>query len=115
VKRFARTFFHLLLRQMLVLGLVFTPLAQPMSLAAPLSQGQATTTMAGCHHARQQPAESGGCCWNKGHACHCAMAAALPVAASLTDLQLATFSRPTSFRSMIVAALSPPEPPPPRT
>lgn len=102
---------------MLVLGLVFTPLAQPMSLAAtPSSSGQAAPMMAGCHHhARQPPAQSSGCCWNKGHACHCAMAVALPIAAPLSDLQVATFSRPTSFRSMIVTALSPPEPPPPRT
>jgi hypothetical protein len=117
VKRLVRTLFQLILRQLLVLGLAFTPLAQPISLAAaaamPASKS-AAPMMAGCHHhAHQQPDESGGCCWKKGSACHCAMTVALP-ASPLPDAQFATFARPTSSRTMTVASLSPPEPPPPR-
>ena len=120
MKRRIRAAFEALVRTMLVLGLAFSPLAQPMALAALGSTPPAV--MAGCpHHAKsmqnqagsEQP-KPGDCCYKMGTPCHCAMTVALPVTLALT-IEAAGSEHPVSVPRLVASLLPTPEPPPPRT
>lgn len=113
-----RSFLAILLRLILALSLAFSPLAQPMAMAA-LADAQPAQVEGGCpHHAQAANADSGqprpgDCCYKKGAACHCAMAAALP--ASTLPAPAATPSdHPVSVPRLSASVLPAPEPPPPR-
>jgi len=120
VTRPIRAAFEALVRTLLVLGLAFSPLAQPMALAALGSAPQAA--MAGCpHHADsmqnntgpEQP-KPGDCCYKKGSPCHCAMTVALPATITLT-IEAAASEHPVTAPRLAASLLPTPEPPPPRT
>lgn len=120
MSRRIRAAFEALVRLMLVLGLAFSPLAQPMALAALATVPQ--ESMAGCpHHAKsaqlhaspEQP-RPGDCCYKKGSPCHCAMTVALPATITLT-IEAAASEHPVSAPRLAASLLPTPEPPPPRT
>lgn len=110
----------LLLRLTLALGLVFSPLAQPLAMASLATPQPASA--GGCpHHAKsaqmqaapEQP-KPGECCFKKGSACHCAMAVALPT--TTRALPVASGSdHPDSAPRLACSLLPTPEPPPPRS
>lgn len=107
----------LLLRLVLALGLVFSPLSQPLALAS-LAAPAPADGQGGCpHHAATADAEQpvpGECCYMKGAGCHCAMAVALPTM-PMTMLAEAVSDHPVSAPVLAASSLPPPEPPPPRT
>ena len=113
-----RSFLALLLRLILALGLAFSPLAQPMAMAA-LADAQPAQGSSGCpHHAQAASADAGQprpgeCCYKKGSACHCAMAVALP-AATLPAATPSLSDHPVSVPRLSASVLPAPEPPPPR-
>jgi len=113
-----RSTLAILLRLILALGLAFSPLAQPLALAA-LATPQPAQVEGGCpHHAQAANADSsqprpGECCYKKGAACHCAMAAALP-AATLPAPTPSLSDHPVSVPRLSASVLPAPEPPPPR-
>ena len=108
------------LRLLLVLSLAFSPLAQPLALAA-LPDAPAEQADAVCpHHAApagqpdSPPADPPGqCCHLKGVPCHCAMALALPTP-DLPAPPAQASEHPTSAVLLVSALTPPPEPPPPR-
>jgi hypothetical protein len=109
----------LLLRLILALGLAFSPLAQPLALAA-LAAPQPAQAEGGCHQHSQAgdtdagDASPGECCYQKGTVCHCAMALTLP-AMSLPSAAPPVSDHPLSVPRLGASILPAPEPPPPRS
>lgn len=118
MNRGLRATFDALIRLMVVLGLVCSPMAHALAMAA-MTAPQTASASAGCpHHAKSaqaspEPAKPGDCCVKKGSACHCAMAVALPTAALPAALSTPS-EHPVSVPRLIASILPTPEPPPPR-
>lgn len=112
-----RTALVTLLRLVLALCLAFSPLAQPMAIAALAGPEEMNAcphhARAGMHAAGMLDTQPGECCCKKGSPCHCAMTVALPtsVVASFPPVQSA---HPVTVPRLAASVLPAPEPPPPR-
>jgi hypothetical protein len=119
VNRRVRATLDILLRWVLALGIVFSPLSQPLAMASLAAPQQ--TAAGGCpHHAKAaghagvaDKAQPGGCCCKQGAACHCAMAVALPTM-PLAFASGFLSDHPVSVPRLTLSRLPSPEPPPPR-
>jgi hypothetical protein len=107
-----------LIRSLLIFGLAFLPLSQPMALAALAAPQQASAEHCphhdvGTQAADEHEAQPGDCCCMNGAPCHCAMTVALTTRFSLM-IGAPVSEHPVSAPSLAASVLPSPESPPPR-
>ena len=107
-----RCFLLFLLRSVLALGLLFTPVANAFNMS-----GMATSQddRLPCHESAQQQtdADDASCC-DTPSTCHCAMATCLPATLSVLPSAFVLPDHPQTVRRLVLGLASLPDKPPPR-